>query len=91
MEEALTRGFSAREALARLDEARLIRRTALSQFDLRGDVQAIATRQRTYDLGSGSGIGFPAPAGAGPIRARAEAFRAAPAASSFRAAATPIR
>lgn len=65
VEEALTRGFSAREALARLDEARLVRRTALNQFDPRGDIQANAARQRTYDLGSGTGIGFPGTGGGG--------------------------
>ncbi|HEX8388997.1 MAG TPA: TolC family protein, partial [Sphingomonas sp.] len=65
VEEALARGFSTREALARLDEARVVRRTALDQFAPRGDIQANASRQRTYDLGSGDGIGLPANGGAG--------------------------
>jgi NodT family efflux transporter outer membrane factor (OMF) lipoprotein len=63
VEEALARGFSTREALARLDEARVVRRTALDQFAPRGDIQANASRQRTYDLGSGDGIGLPANGG----------------------------
>ncbi|HEU0043124.1 TolC family protein [Sphingomonas sp.] len=65
VEEALARGFSAREALARLDEARLVRRTALNRFDVQGDVQANASRQRTYDLGPGDGTGVPATGGGG--------------------------
>lgn len=59
VEEALRRSFSTREALARLDEARAVRRNGLRDFDPRGDVEAGATRQQTYDLGSGVAIGQP--------------------------------
>jgi outer membrane protein, multidrug efflux system len=64
VEEALERGFTTREALARLDEARAVRRNALRAFDPRGDLQASATRQQTYNLGDGAGVA-PAPGGGG--------------------------
>lgn len=65
IDEALDRGFTTREALARLDEARAVRRNALRDFDPRGNLQASATRQQTYNLGSGSGIAPGGGAGGG--------------------------
>lgn len=65
VDEALERGFTTREALARLDEARAVRRNALRDFDPRGDIQASASRQQTYNLGDGAGIGFGGGTGGG--------------------------
>jgi NodT family efflux transporter outer membrane factor (OMF) lipoprotein len=65
VEEALERGFTTREALARLDEARAVRRNALRDFGPRGDLQASASRQQTYNLGDGSGIGIGGGTGGG--------------------------
>lgn len=56
VDEALVRGFDVREALARLDEARAVRRNALRQFDPSGDLKGSASRQQTYDLGERSGL-----------------------------------
>ncbi|WP_425228268.1 TolC family protein [Sphingomonas sp.] len=55
-DEALTRGFSVREALARLDEARAVRRQVGSQFGPQGDINGSASRTQTFNLGSGSGL-----------------------------------
>jgi multidrug efflux system outer membrane protein len=65
VDEALARGFDVREALARLDEARSVRRNALRQYDPSGDVQASATRQQTYNLGDGSGLAIGGGSGSG--------------------------
>lgn len=55
-DEALARGFSVREALARLEEARAVRREVGSQFGPQGDIQGSASRQRTYNLDGNSGV-----------------------------------
>lgn len=64
-DEALQRGFSVREALARLEEARAVRREVRSQFGPQGDIQGSATRQQTYNLDGGSGLTIGSGAGMG--------------------------
>lgn len=61
VEGSLSRGFSVREAAARLDEARAVRRAVGSRFGPQGDLQASASRQQTYNLDDGSGITTPTP------------------------------
>lgn len=53
IDEALRRGFSAREALARLEEARLVRRTALARFGPSAEIQGSASLQQIHDLEGG--------------------------------------
>ena len=64
-DEALTRGFSVREALARLAEARAVRREVRSQFGPQGNIEGSASRQRTYDLSGDSGAAPTTDTGAG--------------------------
>ncbi|WP_256677833.1 efflux transporter outer membrane subunit [Pseudomonas sp. SJZ079] len=49
---ALAQGFSVREALARLQEARALRSVSLAKFDLQGDLQGNAEYRQTRDLES---------------------------------------
>lgn len=56
VDEALERGFSVREALARLDEARGVRRAIGSQFGPQGDVEGSVSTRRTYNLDGGSDV-----------------------------------
>lgn len=59
VQQALSQGFSVREALARLDESRALRSVALAAFGLQGNLQANAEYQNTHDLsGSGAPAGF---------------------------------
>jgi|TARA_R100000501_G_scaffold18498_1_gene39538 NodT family efflux transporter outer membrane factor (OMF) lipoprotein len=51
-ETALQQGFSVREALARLDEARALRSVAIRQFDPQGSLQANTDYRETQDLDS---------------------------------------
>jgi multidrug efflux system outer membrane protein len=52
--DALTRGFSVREAFARLDEARATRSSALSRFSIHGDAQATGEVRKTDNLSTSS-------------------------------------
>lgn len=53
---ALTRGFSVREAFARLEEARAVRSGALTGFGLQGDMQASGEVRRARNLGANDDI-----------------------------------
>jgi NodT family efflux transporter outer membrane factor (OMF) lipoprotein len=52
VDHALVNGLSAREAFARLDEARAVRAAALSRFAVQGNLEANAQVQRTRTLNS---------------------------------------
>lgn len=55
IEEALERGFSTREAFARLEEARAVRQSALNQYDVQGNIEASAQGQQTYIIDGAAG------------------------------------
>ena len=61
VERAQETGFSARESLARLDEAQAVRASALSRFDLQGAVQGNAELRQTEDLDGGGGASTAGP------------------------------
>jgi NodT family efflux transporter outer membrane factor (OMF) lipoprotein len=52
IERAQRQGFTAREALARLNEAQAVRKGALSRFDPQGALQGNAEMQRITNLGN---------------------------------------
>ena len=64
VEQALSQGFSVREAFARLQEARALRSGALSGFNIQGDLSASGQVQRTQQISGGANLDIPGlPAG----------------------------
>lgn len=53
VDRALTRGFDVRIAMTRLQEARAVRRAALSRFRIQGELQASGEMRRTDNLSVG--------------------------------------
>jgi NodT family efflux transporter outer membrane factor (OMF) lipoprotein len=53
IDKALAGGFEARAAFARLEEARFIRRAALTRYDPQGNLQANAEVRQTKEIGGG--------------------------------------
>jgi NodT family efflux transporter outer membrane factor (OMF) lipoprotein len=66
VDQALTRGFSVREAFARLTEARATRASALSRYGLQGNVQATGEIRRT-DYVSAPDLAIPGLPGGGSL------------------------